>query len=66
MSSIGTLPYVASDLKAFPAAGSDGLIDVAIMKKTSKGALLQAMDGADKGSHIQHVDMDYFKVSLGS
>lgn len=52
---------MASDLKAFPAAG-DGLIDIAIMKKTSKGALLQAMDGADKGEHTKHADMDYFKV----
>ncbi|EJD02318.1 uncharacterized protein FOMMEDRAFT_168804 [Fomitiporia mediterranea MF3/22] len=59
----GSAPYVARDLMQFPVAhASDGLIDIVAQELTSRGELLKAIDGAEKGVPFWLDTQHYFKV----
>ena len=49
----GQGPYVGRDYMAFPVSEpDDGLIDISVMPVTSRGDILSAIDGAEKGSNF--------------
>lgn len=51
----GQGPYVGRDYMAFPVSKpDDGLIDIAVMPATSRGDMLSAIDGAERGAGFWH------------
>jgi len=59
----GKFPYVARDVLQFPAARSDGLIDVVVQPANlGRMAMLGIIDGSDKGKHFHHYGTHYYKV----
>ncbi|KAF8163335.1 ATP-NAD kinase-like domain-containing protein [Crassisporium funariophilum] len=59
----GKGPYVARDFMAFPVSlPDDGLIDVMAMPLSSRGDLIEAMDGAPEGISFWHPKVHYIKA----
>ncbi|TFK55042.1 hypothetical protein OE88DRAFT_1623656 [Heliocybe sulcata] len=59
----GQGPYVGRDLMQFPLSlPDDGLIDVVAQELSSRGDMLKAMDGAEKGSPFWLPGQHYYKA----
>ncbi|KAI5479863.1 hypothetical protein MNV49_002421 [Pseudohyphozyma bogoriensis] len=58
----GKMPYVAKDVKVFPVAGADGLLDIAMLEPVSRLEALSALDGSETDKVYWHPKLRYYKV----
>ncbi|KAI9466338.1 ATP-NAD kinase-like domain-containing protein [Lactarius psammicola] len=60
----GKGPYVSRELMQFPVSvPSDGMVDLVIQGKLSRGEMLKSLDGAEKGATYWQDKAQYFKAS---
>lgn len=57
----GNIPYMATDLLAFPIARPDGLIDVAVYPREGRISMLNAMNGSEIGKPYDIPALRYYK-----
>ncbi|KAH9946049.1 ATP-NAD kinase-like domain-containing protein [Epithele typhae] len=59
----GKGPYVSADFVQFPVSlPNDGLIDVVVQERTTRGAMLKGIDGAEKGHPFWLDTQHYYKA----
>ncbi|OCH94969.1 hypothetical protein OBBRIDRAFT_788712 [Obba rivulosa] len=59
----GKGPFVSRDLMQFPVSlPNDGLIDIVVQEVSTRGQMLKAMDGAEKGAQFWMDTQHYFKA----
>ncbi|KAI0636889.1 ATP-NAD kinase-like domain-containing protein [Trametes polyzona] len=59
----GKGPYVSSDVLQFPVSlPTDGLIDVTLQERTTRTAMLKAIDGSQRGDHFWMDTQHYYKA----